>query len=398
MRINKLKPVFHKLISHFERKRPKVKPYTLLSKQTNLPLDSLEITAERIGTQNAVTADKIIIGKTDNHEQQKIITTFRDKKGKIVERIFEYHGFELPEIHRVYTELTSLIKKNITGRLIQTFENLNKSGKPKIWAKISSEKQFVHTDYFTDKKDYVTISRVTTSERNIKPPVEEFHSITEYPVPSAHFCILPPEKSLAFKTKKDSSGIPQITEIISSQNINIPKNDEYLALRMYDADDVKKPITNIALKKANLEDLNIRIEDFYTTNKNIKGSFNHEAGVIKFNFKYQPKDSIIDTAFHEVKHAKQYELMGRTKKLKTRYTTNCLVKHGEENSDKAVRKADLYYDAHKNYVSSDVNYNHYRANLLEQEAWEAGERAIRDYLSKGTSLRKQFSGIMPEEL
>ncbi len=397
MQINKLKPLFHKLISPLERKRPKVKPYTLLSKQTNLPLDSVEITAERIGIQDAATADKVVIGKTDNPEQQKIITTFKDKNGKIVERIFEYIGFDLPEIHQIFEELTSCITDDITGRLIQTFENLNKSGKAKIWTKISSEKQFVHTDTFINKKDYVTITRVSTQERNIKPPAVETHSITEYQVPDAHLYSIPNKKSLMYTTKRDSEGIPQIIDI-KADNVNIPQNDEYLALRLYDSDDMKRPITNIALKKANLDDLGIKIEDAYTFDDTTQGSFNNKEGIIKFNFKYQPKDSIVDTAFHEVTHAKQYELMGRTKMLGTRYTTNCLVKHGEEVSPDKIQAGKEYYEAHENYVSSSVNYARYRENLLEKEARAQAGQAVYDYLNQGKEIRREFPRVMPEEL
>lgn len=398
MQIDKLKPIINKFVKPFSRETAKTKPYTVVSRELNLSPDAPQVTIIGISSQKAATADKVVIAKTDNPEFQKIITTFRDKNGKIIERIFEYKGFNIPEKIRIYRELVSNLKKDVKGRLIQTFENLSPANRSKIWTKISSEKQFVHTDKFWDKADYVTITRVTTTERDIKPPVEEIHSITEYPVPSSHLYILPQKKSLVFKTKKDSSGIPQITEIISAQNAHVPKNDEYLTLRMYDADDMRKPVTHIALKKSNLDDLNINVEDAYIPNATTKGSFNHETGTINFNFLYRPKSSIVGTAFHEVKHAKQYEFMGRTRMLDTKYTTECLIKHGEETSKEAIKKGRIYYNAHKNYVSGDVNYEQYRANLLEQEAWAEAERGVMEYIRKGEALRYQFPRVIPEEL
>ena len=395
MQTNKVKPFFNTLLKTFGIRKPK--PYTLLSKELNLPANSYRVQTNTIYFNKAVTADKVVIAKTGNHRQQKIITTFKDKTGQIVERCFEYIGIDSPETHRVYTKLNSVFEGSISGKLIQTFENLNKEGNVKIWAKVSSEKQFVHKDYISGKKDCVTIAKVSTKERDINPPVIETHSITEYPAPCANSYFFTNKKSLVFTTTRDLSGIPQITDIKAS-NVEIPKNDKYLALRMYDFNDVKKPAASIALKKAKLDDVGIYIQDSYYMKNTTKGSFNHINGIISFNYIEQPKLSIIGTAFHEVEHAKQYELMGRTKLFDTIYTKNCLKKHGEKTSPEDLKRAKAYYEAHDSYVPSSVNYDEYRENLLEREARKAADNAVDEYIEQGKELIFQFWKVFREEL
>ncbi len=399
MQLNGIKPIINRFIRPFVRKNKAITPknYLLESKELNLPADSIKITAEQISSREAATADKVVIAKADNPEQKKIITTFRDKSGKIIEIAFQNIGLDLPEIHKVFTELDNFFRITISGRLIQTFENLSKNNSCPIWAKISTEKQFVHTDYMTDKKAFVTITKVSTQQRDIKPVIEEMHSITEYPVPYAHYK-LPDRKSLVFRTRKDKDGIPQITEIVEAKGVSVPQNDEYLALRMYDSEDIKKPITAIALKKANLNDIGINLDSSsYILSKGTQGNFDAKTGTISFSHQYDSKIEVIDTAFHETEHARQYDLIGRAKLIDTKYTKECLHKHGELTSENDLQEAREYYQAHKNYVSGHVDYEKYANNLLERKAREQARYATDEYMNQN-ELADQFFWAISEEL
>lgn len=66
-----------------------IKPYVLVSKQKGIDVNSREALylAERIGLEEAKTVDVVVIAKSDNPEQKKIITTYRDAKNKVVEMI-----------------------------------------------------------------------------------------------------------------------------------------------------------------------------------------------------------------------------------------------------------------------------------------------------------------------
>ena len=398
MNISNIRTVFNQMVKPLRKTQtPRVKPYELISKEVGLSADSLKISAERIGIEDAATADIVVIRKTQQPEQQKVITTFRDSSGNIVERVFEYIGINRPEKHRLYRSLHSYFPKKVTGKLVQTFENINTNGKPKAWCKTSSEKFFVNRNEF-GQKDYVTIAKVTTDERSIYPIKVHKHSLTQYPVPRVHIGENVHKKNLSFVTKIDEDGIPQIQKIEADKNIMIPIEDEYLAFRMYDSDDMRKPIANYALKKQNLHDLGIRVEDNYYSSEKTTGSFNHDNGVVYYNYRYLTKEEVVDTAFHETAHAKQYEVMGRTKIFGSKYSTDCLLKHGEDNSPVSIEKGKKYYAASKNYVSADENYKEYKDNLLEKEAWAEGEKAVDDYLEQGWELRNEFPNTIPEEL
>lgn len=398
MNIRNIRTVFNQMVKPLRKTQtPRVKPYELISKEVGLSADSLKISAERIGIENAATADIVVIRKTQQPEQQKVITTFRDSAGNIVERVFEYIGVNRPEKHRLYRPLHSYFPEKVTGKLVQTFENININGTPKAWCKTASEKFFVNRNEF-GQKDYVTIAKVTTDERSIYPIKVHKHSLTQYPVPIAHVDQNINKKNLSFVTKMDENGIPQIQKITSDRDVLIPRDDEYLAFRMFDSEDAKKPVTNYALKKRNLHDLGIRVEDNFYSSEKTTGSFNHDKGVIFYNYRYLTKEEVVDTAFHETTHAKQYEVMGRTKTFGSKYSTDCLIKHGEDNSPAAVEKGKAYYEAHKNYVPAEVDYEKYRKNLLEKEAWAEGEKAVDDYLEQGWELRYEFPNTIPEEL
>jgi hypothetical protein len=61
-------------------------------------------------------------------------------------------------------------------------------------------------------------------------------------------------------------------------------------------------------------------------------------------------------------------------------------------------KADKYFEAHKNYKKASENYDEYRTNLLEEEAWDAGERGSDNYFIQGEDLYSQFRHMPASEL
>ena len=61
MQTNKVKPFFNTLLKTFGIRKPK--PYTLLSKELNLPANSYRVQTNTICFNKAVTADKVVIAK-----------------------------------------------------------------------------------------------------------------------------------------------------------------------------------------------------------------------------------------------------------------------------------------------------------------------------------------------
>lgn len=376
----------------------KIKPYTLVSKETGIDAASGRNLAERISLKDAKTADVVVIAKTDNPEEKKIITTYRDENNNVVEMIFEFIGIKRPEVHRVYTELPDYGDKSIKGRLIQVFSNLDVTNKFKAWKKVASEKQYVSTK--NGEKTHVTIAKVTTPDRNLGETINETHTITEYAVPKAHGGERKPERYLSMETVKDEYGVPQIKTITTGNGVEIPENDRYLALRMYDSEDVKIPIARIALEENGLKKLKIPIEkDNFTMKETTCGSFNSEKGIISFNYRDKQKRSVIDTGYHEAKHAQQYAIMAVAGKLpNTQYSRKCVSMYNNPVTDLQRKLAEEYHQAHLDYVPPEKNYEQYRQNRLESEAWDAGDEGLENYMANGLNISFQFPNFPFAEL
>lgn len=375
-----------------------IKPFVLLSKEKGINLDTTrQYFPEMLSMLKAKTADVVEIGKRENPEQKIRITTFRNDKNEIIEMVHEYEGIEKPETHRLYRDLLHYGDITLKGRLVQIFENLDITGRFKAWQKIATEKQYVKSSLETREKTHVTIAKVSTDERTIKPIVHEHHSLTEYYVPKAHGGKKIQPKYIEFETETQN-GIPQVTRISASKDVNIPQHDEYLGMRMYDSDDIREPITRSALKDSRLDAVDIPIEDSFSIKKSTSGCFDETVGKILFNNRYQEKVDVIETGFHEGEHAYQYSVLGITGKLKTAYGQRCKDKLNWEITPALRHEAVMYELGHKNYVQPEVNYDEYRKNILEDYAWEAGETGLTYYLRKGKELSSQFPGIPAKEL
>lgn len=374
-----------------------VKPFVLLSKDKGLNIDSLHRNIpEMLSMKKASTVDIVELGKTNNPEQKIRITTFRDDKNNILELVHEYEGIEKPETHRLYRELPNYGDNSLKGRLVQLFENLDITGRFKAWQRVKTEKQYVKTSD-AGEKTHLTIAKVTTDERSIQPISHETHRLTEYYVPKAHGGRKISPKFIEFETENQKE-IPQITTIRASQNVNIPQDDEYLAMRIYDSESMKVPITRTALKERGLEGLEIPIENSYRMKEQTCGSFSENSGRIQFNSKYQDKPNIIETGFHEPEHAYQYALLGITNRLKNPYGDKCRAKFKGTITPRIEREAAMYEEGHLNYVQPEVNFKKYWENVLEECARDAANAGKRYYLQKGRTLSEQFKGIPSKEL
>ena len=339
-----------------------------------------------------------IIEKIDNPVEKIIITTFRDALNNIVERVHEYTAHNKPDTRRIYSELDNHGNPNIKGRLVQIRENLDITGKHTVWKKIASEKQYV-TYNAQNEPTNVTIAKVTTKERFMNEPKVEEHSLTEYYVPKAHNGEKIEPKYIKFSTNKPNNEIPEITSIEASKGVKIPENDEFLSMRIYDADDIKAPIARTALNANGLNNVNISIEtDHYGMKKNTYGQFDPEIGILAFNYRLFSKNNVVNTGYHESMHAYQYAIEALGGYKKTSYAGRCRRKLQNLVTPETQIKATKYHIADMKYTPAEKDYLAYRENLLEKECREAGDLGENYYKSKAEELSNQFKGIPIEEL
>lgn len=393
----KLKPIFYNLIKPIKVAIcKKGKPYKLVSREIGLDFNSRKF-PELLFHDEATSVDIVVIASTKNPEKTKTITTFKDKEGNILERAFESIGFNLPEKRQVYKNLKESDKNN-DKKIIQIYENLNQNNGLKVWQKIETSRVFKHRD--CGKVWLANVIKVFTPERTIREAKKETHFFASYYPKSMSNGGSNKTKTLTLQIEKDENMIPQIVGYSHSENFAMPKNDEYLAFRAYDAESVKKPITRFALKKFGLKDIKIYIEDNFNSKEKHLGSFSEEYESIFFNYKTDSKNSIIDTAFHEAKHAFQYaviNLFGLKNKY-TNYAQQCLKNLKWKKTEGLKKKAEDYFKAHEYYISPNENYTEYRRNLLEAEAWSAGTRFSNDYLYKSKELSNELPGVFWHEL
>lgn len=374
------------------------KKYRLVSKELGIDFKKAKNLPERFGYGDVKKADVVIIEKIDNPVEKIIITTFRDALNNIVERVHEYTAHNKPDTRRIYSELDNHGNPNIKGRLVQIRENLDITGKHTVWKKIASEKQYV-TYNAQNEPTNVTIAKVTTKERFMNEPKVEEHSLTEYYVPKAHNGEKIEPKYIKFSTNKPNNEIPEITSIEASKGVKIPENDEFLSMRIYDADDIKAPIARTALNANGLNNVNISIEtDHYGMKKNTYGQFDPEIGILAFNYRLFSKNNVVNTGYHESMHAYQYAIEALGGYKKTSYAGRCRRKLQNLVTPETQIKATKYHIADMKYTPAEKDYLAYRENLLEKECREAGDLGENYYKSKAEELSNQFKGIPIEEL
>jgi len=379
MSINNLSKKTIKLLEN------RVKPYKLISKRTGLNPNYIRTLPEQLSTKEAYFVDIIVVASSENTQKQKIITTYKDKNGEIIEKIFEYNGFDKPTIHKIYKNLETY-SDNIKAKLIQTVENISKTKGFSAWKKIKTEKQII-TKKGNQNIEEITTASVSTNERFINETKNETHTFKKYVFSKNKEGIK--TKTLKLETEKNEFGIP-IIKNIENINCTTPQNDEYLALRAYDYEDIRIPMAKIALKKLGLENLRIKIDSFLSRDKKIMGSFDHYTGMIKFNHFIDLKLENINTAFHEAKHALQYAIMGIFEKIQTQFGKKCFKEFKGTKTPELNLKAINYFVAHTNYVPSAKNKEEYLTNILEKEAYKAGDLGLNDYIQKGDEIYRAF--------
>ena len=77
--------------------------YRLISKSIGQDFAQYNKNAIRLNFRTPKTVDEVVVGLKDNPSLQRKITTFRDEKGQIMERAFDYH--DKPYRNRLYSHL-----------------------------------------------------------------------------------------------------------------------------------------------------------------------------------------------------------------------------------------------------------------------------------------------------
>lgn len=340
------------------------KGYRLLSKSLNIP------------TANNGTMDIVEIA-SEFGKGHTTITSFKDEKGKLVQRTIDkicskghIHTFSEFE-GNVTTQRRKISRTSVNGKLTQETITKNvyspdKGGKldrEYLTINYSPNKTTNEVQYFESRAPHGVHNYVkTTASRN---------SVGEY----THTAI-------------ESNTLPQA-------ELDKYAQTPYVFSKNYSKEDFLKAVAPYAKEKQNVSELGIKIK-----NKKLKGStlglsYNRRYKIGVDVEKHTDKADLIDTINHELRHKYQDKLISKYEPgffkefdgiLRTVLESLGIVKPKPASkvvstlSDENMKLAKIFKDNKQKYIKpSSKNYNDYYNQPVEVDARNAGAKAKDEY-------------------
>lgn len=340
------------------------KGYRLLSKSLNIP------------TSNNGTMDIVEIA-SEFGKGHTTITSFKDEKGKLVQRTIDkicskghIHTFSEFE-GNVTTQRRKISRTSVNGKLTQETITKNvyspdKGGKldrEYLTINYSPNKTTNEVQYFESRAPHGVHNYVkTTASRN---------SVGEY----THTAI-------------ESNTLPQA-------ELDKYAQTPYVFSKNYSKEDFLKAVAPYAKEKQNVSELGIKIK-----NKKLKGStlglsYNRRYKIGVDVEKHTDKADLIDTINHELRHKYQDKLISKYEPgffkefdgiLRTVLESLGIVKPKPASkvvstlSDENMKLAKIFKDNKQKYINpSSKNYNDYYNQPVEVDARNAGAKAKDEY-------------------
>ena len=367
--------------------------------------------AIRLSSQTPYTVDEVWIGKAKHPEKTACITTFRDSKGKIIERIFDMADGYLR--NRVYSrtentigqcevvDSTTIKEYKLRKRMIPAYEMIQEDykeagiTKETLWTPIQFITNHLSQNIYTGEK-VLSQSKITGMQK----PTKEIHEIIEFPHIINEKIQGAKKKFIRYVVNSITNKKVDGSEI--SQGVRFPKKDSFLPFRALDIESSKSGLTERFLKDKKLSNIFVEIQTNYSPKpeeEKASALFSGEDGVIQFNkrYKIKSKSKLAETAGHETEHVKQWFLHARNTGGNSEWQINIAQMFGGLKTKKARNEAKRCTKSIRNYVYIDEDLEKYRKNYIEMKARKAGTRAKKQYDKEGQSVRKNFPHI-PQEL
>lgn len=362
--------------------------------------------AIKLSKSTPYTVDEVLIGKKG--KPCKKITTFRDSKGNLIERIFNCEG--QPLRNRIYTHQENTIGENeivnsttiknyyLERSLVSFYKKNQKEAvapnKTDFWQK--GEIQTNHISENIDNGD--RILSVTKIKQIPQSNGQVTHSIVEYPAIKNGKIEKSDNKSLEYKVDNDYS-VPKGS--IKTKHAKPPTKDTYLGYRILDLEDAKIPLTKKFMRDRNVDNLGYAIDtDFKPSNNSDTPCALFDDGTIRFNklHKFKSKSDFVLTSSHEVEHGWQYYLDARNGGQRGEYLESLGEEYGPIKDVKLQKEADKYTKSLDNYVPWYVDFKKYKKNYIEVCANKKGAETQSEYDRQGKTIRNDFKHIPKEML
>ena len=377
----------------------------LISKMTQKYTDYVSNTI-KLSKSTPYTVDEVVIGK--NGKPCKKITTFKDSKGNLIERIFNYEGEPLR--NRIYThnentigedEIVSsttiksyYLKRNLTNIYRKYQEQFINANKLHLWEKGEVQTNHMAENIYNGDR-ILSITKIKQPQHANK---QVTHSIVEYPAIKNGKIEKCENKTLEYKVNEDYS---VSKKSIKTKHTKPPLNDEYLGYRILDLEDSKVPLTEKFMKDRKVDDFGYTIDtDFKASDNSNSLCALFDDGTIRFNklHKFKSKSDFVSTSSHEVEHGWQYYLDARNGGQRGEYLKSLGEEHGPIKDIKLQKEADTYTKSLDNYVPWYVDFKKYKKNYIEVCANKKGAETQSEYDRQGKTIRNDFKHIPKEML
>lgn len=362
--------------------------------------------AIKLSKSTPYTVDEVLIGKKG--KPCKKITTFRDSKGNLIERIFNCEGEPLR--NRIYTHNENTIGEDeiVSSTTIKSYylkrnhiddyktyqEQFINANKLHLWQKGEVQTNHISENIYNGDR----ILSITKIKQIPQSNGQVTHSIVEYPVIKNGKIEKSDNKSLEYKVDNDYS-VPKGS--IKTKHAKPPTKDTYLGYRILDLEDAKIPLTKKFMRDRNVDNLGYAIDtDFKPSNNSDTPCALFDDGSIRFNklHKFKSKSDFVSTSSHEVEHGWQYYLDARNGGQRGEYLVSLGEEHGPIKDVKLQKEADKYTKSLDNYVPWYVDFEKYKKNYIEVCANKKGAETQSEYDRQGKTIRNDFKHIPKEML
>ncbi len=386
--------------------------FYLISKTPKILFAQYKGKAQRLSNEFPHTVEEVIVGRR-GVKGQRIVTTFRNAKGEIIERSFDYPRKPLKNVvythsdhvigEEEYVKSTTRKEYSIPRTILKTYKEFQQAlsevqSKTFLWTHYKTETNHLSENINTGEK---ILSR--TSVTNMENIGKQIHRFIEFPHVLGGKIKKYITKFLYFEVD-DASG-KVIQDSIFSDGIKFHRGDQFLQFRAYDIDGVKEPATFKFMQDRKVDRLGVNVNTTYIPNDDkekarLVACFIPIDGSVNFNMLYKPKSkaSIIGTARHEVEHIWHYLLDARNGDNEIGTWQHTMFERFGPIKNKTLQiEADKCTHAIENYVEFTEDYQAYLKNYIEAEANREGRLTREKYDRQGEKLRKSLPHI-PKEL
>lgn len=368
----------------------------LLSKSININIKQFEKIRNRYKSVNIPgrAAFYDLITMKNKAGKQIEILTFRDGKNKdIIKRyVYSISQKDIKMTERTYNKLpdTYVVKKDEGGEIVLPVKGRKISSVTKKNGQYNKKSEEIQTvTYLNDGSKVLHISQVKSKPAQLPHSEVEEQSLFEYQLNKKR------RGYQIFDCTKNKDGyfaetvFPRVKfEGFCEKTINQLIKDPYLLLHLHSFKQFKRVAPSIAYNPEHKPKYSGSIRWFKDTATDTRGRCVNKFDIQLNHHNIKNRYDVIECAAHEHEHCYQHEQEGL-------YQIYEMYKERGLNYDDVVliddlNKAKQYRQDFLNYTGGDKDYEAYSKQFVEDEARNAGSKALSVYSASSSLLKSRF--------